>query len=66
MPYSIQFIWAFLGGSDDKESICNAGDRGSIPRLGDLLEKGLATYSSIIACRIPRKKETGELQSLGL
>ena len=66
MPYSIQFIWASLGGSDDKESICNAGDRGSIPRLGDLLEKGLATHSSIIACRIPQTEETGELQSLGL
>ena len=24
----------FLGGSDGKESACNEGDRGSIPRLG--------------------------------
>ena len=24
----------FPGGSDDKESTCNAGDLGSIPRLG--------------------------------
>ena len=25
---------AFLGGSDNRESACNAGDPGSIPRLG--------------------------------
>ena len=28
------FSWGFLGGSDDKESACNAGDLGSIPGLG--------------------------------
>ena len=27
-------IWDFLGGSDGKESLCNAGNQGSIPRLG--------------------------------
>ena len=26
-------IWGFPGGSDSKESACNAGDPGSIPRL---------------------------------
>ena len=26
----------FPGGSDDKESACNAGDKGSIPGLGRL------------------------------
>ena len=26
--------WGFLGGSDGKESACNAGDLGSTPRLG--------------------------------
>ena len=30
----------FPGGSDGKESACNAGDRGSIPRLGRLLQEG--------------------------
>ena len=83
----------FPGGSDDKESACNAGDPGSIPGSGrstgegigyplqyfwtslkaqlvknpptmpetwvrslgwkDALEKGKATYSSILAWRIP-------------
>ena len=32
----------------------------------DLLEKGLATYFSILAWRIPRTKEAGELQSMRL
>ena len=27
-------IWGFLGGSDSKESACNAGDLASIPGLG--------------------------------
>ena len=30
----------------------------------DLLEKGMATYSSILACRIPWTKEAGGLQSI--
>ena len=44
----------FPGSSPDKESICNARDPGSRtynqPSLGweDLLEKGKATYSSIL------------------
>ena len=39
----------FSGGSDSQESTCNVGDLG----LEDLLEKGVATYSSILAWRIP-------------
>ena len=31
----------------------------------DLLEKGMSTHSSIIACRIPRTEEPGGLQSMG-
>ena len=31
-----------------KESACNAGDRGLTPRWQDPLEKGQATYSSIL------------------
>ena len=29
-----QALWGFPGGSDGKESACNVGDPGSIPRLG--------------------------------
>ena len=33
---------------------------------GDLLEKEMATHSSILAWRIPWTEEPGELQSMGL
>ena len=36
-----------------KEAACNERDQCSIPRLGDLLERGTATHSSILAWRIP-------------
>ena len=49
---SLAFHWGFPGGSDDKESACNAGDLGLIPGF-DPLEKGMATHSSILAWRIP-------------
>jgi len=32
----------------------------------DLLEKEMATHSSILAWRIPRREEPGRLQSTGL
>ena len=35
-------------GSDSKESACNSGDLGSLPRPGDPLEKGMITHSSIL------------------
>ena len=43
----------FPGGSDGKESACNAGNLGLIPVLGRFLEEGMATHSSILAWRIP-------------
>ena len=39
----------FPGGSDGRESTCNAEDLGSIPELGRSLEEGMATHSSILA-----------------
>ena len=57
--------WGFPGGSDDKESACNAGDLGLILGQEDL-EKGMATHSSVLAWRIPWIEEPGELQSMGL
>ena len=48
----------FPGGSDGKESACNVGDLGSIPRLGrSPMEEGMATHSSILAWRIPKNRE---------
>ena len=47
----------FPGGSDGKESTCNAGDLASITGLGRSPggnnPTGMATHSSILAWRIP-------------
>ena len=52
----------FPGGSDGEESACYGGDPGLIPVSDDLLEKGIATHSSIRAWRIPWTEEPGGLQ----
>jgi len=54
------------GGSDGKESACNAGELGSIPESGRSPEKGTATYSIILSWRIPWTEEPSRLQSTGL
>ena len=52
------------GGSDGKESVCNAGDPvGSLGRE-DPLEEGMATRSSILSWRIPWTEEPGGLWSI--
>ena len=44
----------------------NAGDiRGSIPGWENPLEEGMATHSSILAWKIPRREEPGGLQPMG-
>ena len=55
----------FPGGSVSKESVCRAGNLGSIIGLGRSLEKGMATHFSILAWRIPWTEEPGGLQSMG-
>ena len=54
----------FPGGSDSKESACNAGDQ--VRSLGqkDPLQKGMATHSSILAWGIPWTEEPDMLQSM--
>ena len=52
-------------GSYGKESACNAGDPTLIPGREDPLDKRMATHSSILAWRIPWRKEPGGLQSMG-
>ena len=51
------------GGSDGKESACNAGDPGLIQ--GRSPGKWNATHSSSLAWRIPWTEEPGGLQSMG-
>ena len=55
----------FPGGSDSKESACNAGDLESISGQEDPLEKGMATHSSVLAWRITWTEESVRLQSMG-
>ena len=54
--------WGFPGGSDGKESACNAGDLGLIPWR----KEWMATHSNILAWRTPWIEEPGGLQSIGL
>ena len=56
----------FPGGSDSKESACNAGDLGSIPGLGRFPGGGLGNPLNILARRIPGTEEPGGLQSIRL
>ena len=54
----------FPGGSEGKESTCNAegsGDKGSIPGWEGPLKEGMATRSSVLAWRIPWTEEPGRL-----
>ena len=60
-------VWGnFSGGLDNKESVCNVGDPGSISGLGKITwEEEMAAHSSILAWRIPWTEEPGGLQSMG-
>ena len=59
----------FPDGSVGKESTCNAGDTGDMgwesQGWEDPLEKDKATYSSILAWKIPWTEETYGLPSMG-
>ena len=55
----------FPGGSDDKESACNAGNPSLIPGWGRSPGRGMATHSSILAWRIPWTEEPDGLRSMG-
>ena len=46
-------LLGFLCSSAGKESACNEEDLGSIPGLGNPLEKGMVTQPSILSWRIP-------------
>ena len=51
--YPLQYSWTFPGGSDGKESSCNAGE--------DPLEEGMATHSSILVWSTLWTEEPGGL-----
>ena len=57
--------WSFPDGSDGKESACNVGDLGTIPRSGRFPGDGNG-YSRQYSChRIPQTEKPGRLQSMG-
>ena len=56
----------WLSGKEFAHSAGNARDASSIPGLEDLLEKEMATHSSVLAWRIPGTAEPGGLPSMGL
>ena len=55
----------FPGGSDDKESACNARDLVQFLGREDPLEKEMAAHSSILDWRISWTEKPGGLQSTG-
>ena len=65
LGYPLQYSWAFLVAQMVKN--LSAMWEAWIQSLGqkDLLEKKMATYSSILAWRIPWTEEPGRLQSVG-
>ena len=48
-----------------QETTYNARDAGLILGQNNLLEKKMATHSTILAWKIPRTEKTGRLQSVG-
>ena len=56
----------FPGGSNGKESACISGDLGSVSGLGRPSGEGMATYSSILAWKVPWIEEPGGLRSMGV
>ena len=57
--HQVRGLEGFPPSSAGKESACSAGDPGSIPGSGRSLEKEMATYSSVLAWRIPWTEEPG-------
>ena len=60
-----QVFLGFPGGSDGKESACNAGDLGMIPGLGRSLEEGMATPSSVLPGEFHGQRSLAGYSSLG-
>ena len=56
----------FPGGSDRKESACNAGDLGLIPGLGRSYEGGHGSPLPVfLSAKFPWTEEPGGLHSMG-
>ena len=58
------YMMSFPGGSEGKESACNAADSQSLD-WEDPLEEEIATHSSILVWKIRWTEDPGGLQSIG-
>ena len=58
-------IWGFLGGSDGKESSCNAGSSGLIPGSGRFPGEGTVYPSSILVWEILWTEKPGSYSPQG-
>ena len=58
------YSMGFSGGSEGKESACNARDLVLIPVLGRFPGKGNGTHSNILPGESPWTEEPGRLQSV--
>ena len=58
------FYWGFSGGSNGKESTCNAGDLGSIPGF-DAWRRGWQPTLVYLPGEFPRTEEPGGLGPQG-
>ena len=61
MNLKILIRMGFPSVSEGKESVCNARDLALILGQEDPLEKEMATYSSVLAWRIPWTEDPGRL-----
>ena len=61
--YDSIFVKSFPGGSEGKESACNAGDPGSIPGLGRSPGGGHGDPLQYSCLENPMEEEPGELQT---
>ena len=62
-PSSVRL--GFPGGSDGKESDCNAGNLGLIPGSGRFPREGMATHSSILAWKIHGQRSLADYSPWG-
>ena len=58
MELVTSFPGVFPGGSDGKESVCNAGDLGLVPRLGKSPGEVMAAHHSRICLESCRDRGT--------
>ena len=64
--HTVFFLLGFPGGSDSKESACNAGDLGSIPGSGRSSGEGNGNPLQYSYLENSVTEEPGGLQSMGL